>query len=271
MKVSVISTVYNGSAFFDKAIPSILNQTYKDFEYVIVDDGSTDDTIDKLKKISEKDSRVKVFHFGRLGRTKALNKAVELCSGEYIFQQDFDDISYPDRIGKQLSFMEQNTDVGVSGTYYEIRDENRAESYVRMFPDQHECLVYMLAKCVPIAHTMACFRKSAWHAAGGYPECDDIEDLELWINMVEKGYRIATVKYNLGIHFVYGNSYWHKNFKYLTRQKRLATVQKMAITKLKMPFFYNIFPLARLLYAHMPTTIKKVSRRLLGGGNEKDI
>jgi glycosyltransferase EpsE len=75
-KLSVVTTVYNGEQYFDRAIPSILNQTYSDFEWIIVDDGSTDATPQLLAEVAKKDARVKVLSPGRLGFTKALNYAI---------------------------------------------------------------------------------------------------------------------------------------------------------------------------------------------------
>lgn len=271
MKVSVISTVYNGEAFLDKALPSILNQTHVDFDYIIIDDGSTDKTYEKLKEFEQLDSRIKVFSFGRLGRANALNKAVSLCSTEIIFQQDFDDVSESIRIERQLNYMLENENVGVCGAFYYIDDTNRHEKYIRMFPQEHPDLVRMFSKCVPIAHTVACFRKKAWKDAGGYPVRDDIEDLELWIKMCEKGWKVATVGEVLGTHYVYPTSFWHKNYSYKSRQKRLSVVQFMAVRELRLPFYYYLFPLGRLLYGYFPVKIKKHIRRFIGGSNEKDV
>jgi len=105
-KVSVVSTVYNGVAYLDRAIPGILNQTFTDFEFILVDDGSTDNTLDELTKVARSDPRVKVFAPGRLGAAAAYNYGVAQATGEYVARQDFDDRSYPDRLRLQVALLE---------------------------------------------------------------------------------------------------------------------------------------------------------------------
>jgi glycosyltransferase EpsE len=167
-KVSVVTTVYNGEEYFDRAIPSILNEQFIDFEWVIVDDGSTDSTPRLLADVANKDSRVKVFYPGRLGRTKACNYAIEKAQGEYIANQDFDDVSYPGRLQIQSNFLDSHPEVGLIGCNYVVNDENRKERYVRIPPTNHKQIINSMGKCVPFANTLVAFRKEAWLQAGGY-------------------------------------------------------------------------------------------------------
>ena len=97
-RVSVVTTVYNGEPYVDRAIPSILAQTFTDFEWILVDDGSEDRTPEILRDLAQRDSRVRVFSPGRLGITEAANFGVTQARGEYIARQDFDDRSHPDRL-----------------------------------------------------------------------------------------------------------------------------------------------------------------------------
>ena len=100
--VSIVSTVFNGSKYIKQICDSILAQTHKNFEWIVVDDGSTDGTVENLIKYIDGDTRIKIFQPGKIGRTKALNYAIEKSVNEIIFQQDFDDISYPSRLERQL-------------------------------------------------------------------------------------------------------------------------------------------------------------------------
>jgi glycosyltransferase involved in cell wall biosynthesis len=122
-KVSVVTSVYNGEPYFDRAIPGILAQTFDDFEFIVVDDGSTDGTLEKLKELARGDSRVRVFSPGRLGAAAAYNFGVAQASGEYIARQDFDDRSYPDRLRLQAAFLDAHPDVGMVGGSYLLVDE----------------------------------------------------------------------------------------------------------------------------------------------------
>src|SRR5690606_20575239 len=118
VKITVLMCVYNGQRYLREAIDSILNKTYSDFEFLIVDDGSTDDTLKILK--SYKDSRIKlVLNDNNIGLTKSLNKGLMLAKGEYIARMDADDISVKNRLLAQLNFMQQNNyDLIYSDTFF---------------------------------------------------------------------------------------------------------------------------------------------------------
>src|SRR5690606_35143093 len=151
---------------FDRAIPSILSQTYTDFEFIIVNDGSTDRTPEVLRQVAESDPRVVIIDEGRLGFARALNMGIGRARGEYIVRQDFDDISYPQRIQRQVEFLDRHPDCGMVGSYYLLVDSNRNERYIRKPPTRHEDLVRAMACYIPFAHTQVTFRKRAWADAG---------------------------------------------------------------------------------------------------------
>jgi len=271
VKVSVVTTVYNGEPYFNRAVPSILSQTFKDFEWIIVDDGSQDRTPEFLHELASKDHRIKVFQPGRLGRGRALNYAVERACGEYIVQQDFDDISYPQRIEKQIAFLDEHPEIGVVGSYYVVIDEIRNEKYIRKPPCEHNEITRAMAKFIPFAHTLVTFRKKAWEDADGYPLVDDIEDLRLWIRMAKAGWKLANIPEVLGEHFVHSQSFWHKHFKYVRRQRELAKVQWEAILVLNLPLWMGIYPVGRFLYPWLPASLKRFVRRTLRLSREEDI
>src|SRR5258708_8439554 len=107
--VSVIMPVYNAGFFLKDAIDSVLNQTYSEFEFIIVDDGSTDDCGQII--LSCKDARIRFEKFPEnRGIVAALNHAIRLCKGRYIFRMDADDVCFQDRLEKQLLFLENNPD-----------------------------------------------------------------------------------------------------------------------------------------------------------------
>jgi glycosyltransferase involved in cell wall biosynthesis len=103
-QISVIMSVYNGEKFVSTAIESILDQSFKDFEFIIVDDGSTDSTPEVLSKYAQKDSRIRfIKNDMNIGLTKSLNKAIDSALGDFIARQDADDISLSNRLERQLS------------------------------------------------------------------------------------------------------------------------------------------------------------------------
>ena len=268
--VSVISTVYNGAKYFDRSVPSILGQTLHDFDWVIVDDGSTDETPALLARLAVEQSRVRVVAAGRVGRAKALNLAVEQAQGEYVANQDFDDASSPDRLHLQADFLDEHPDVGVVGGHYVVVDENRGERYIRMPPSQHEQIARAMASRIPFAHTVATFRKEAWRQAGGYPLVDRLIDFRLWIAMGQVGWRFGAPPTVLGEHFIYADSYWKANFVYRDSQREMARAQLQAIRALELPVWTRIYPTGRRLYWSLPTNLKRVARRLLVGSRERD-
>ena len=121
-KVTVLMSVYNGEKHLREAIDSILNQTFGDFEFLIINDGSTDRTADILQ--SYQDSRIKIIHNEKnIGLTKSLNKGLKLAKGEYLARMDADDISYPNRLEVQYEYMEKNPNVGIVGSWNDVIDD----------------------------------------------------------------------------------------------------------------------------------------------------
>jgi glycosyltransferase EpsE len=270
-RVSVVTTVYNGEPYGDRAIPGILAQTYQDFEYIIVDDGSTDRTPELLRDLAARDRRVRIFSPGRLGVAAAANYGIAKARGEYIARQDFDDRSYPNRVRLQVEFLDAHPDVGVVGGYYVLVDENRGERYVRMAPSDHGAIVASMARFIPFANTLVAFRRQAWAEAGGYPEVADLEDLLLWLNIAKLGWRFGNVSEILGEHYVHPSSFFHRTFKYADRQRNLARVQARVIRELGLPAWKYLFVLGRYVYAYSPTGLKRLLRRTVGGSQERNV
>ncbi len=266
-----MTTVYNGGRYADRAIPGILAQTFEDFEWIIVDDGSEDRTPDLLRELASRDSRVRVFSPGRLGITGAANYGLAQANSEYIARQDFDDRSYPDRLQLQVEFLDAHPDVGVVGGYYVLVDENRDERYVRMPPTQHSAIVPAMARSIPFANTIVAFRRRVWAEAGGYAHVADLEDLRLWLQAARQGWHFANIPEVLGEHYVHPTSFFHRSFRYIDRQRHLARLQAQVVRELGLPKWMYLFAAGRYAYAYCPTPLKRVVRRTLGGSLERDI
>jgi glycosyltransferase EpsE len=270
-KVSVVSSVYNGEPYFDRAIPGILAQTFDDFEFILVDDGSTDGSLQKLSELARHDRRMRVFAPGRLGAAAAYNYGVAQAEGEYIARQDFDDRSYPDRLRLQVDFLDRNPATGVVGGYYILVDQNRAERYVRMPPTSHAEIIRAMARYIPMAHTVTTFRRAVWVEAGGYPENNNLVDLRFWLRIATLGWQFANLPEIIGEHFVYEASFFHRAFHYRQRQRELAGVQSEIIRQLNLPRWMYAYSVGRYAYAYFPTPLKRVIRRTLGGSQERDL
>jgi glycosyltransferase EpsE len=270
-RVSVVSTVYNGESYFDRAIPGILAQTFDDFEFILVDDGSSDRTLDRLHELAGRDQRVRVFAPGRLGAAAAYNYAVAQAQGDYIARQDFDDRSHPDRLRLQVAFLDAHPDVGVVGGYYELIDERRGERYLRMPPTDHDAILSTMAKSIPIAHTIATFRRTAWTEADGYPLVNNLIDLRFYLRVAKLGWRFANIPHLVGEHYVHDSSFFHQTLKYTERQRDLARVQAQAVRDLGLPSWMYLFALGRHAYAYLPTGLKRLVRRGVVGSRERDV
>ena len=270
-KVSVVSTVYNGEPYFDRAVPGILGQSFEDFEFILVDDGSTDRSLELLRELPSRDTRVRVFAPGRLGAAAAYNYGVAQARGEYIARQDFDDRSYTDRLRLQVALLDANPDVGIVGGSYLVVDEGRGERYVRMPPTRHPEILLEMAKGVPIAHTVATFRRRAWSEAGGYPLVNNLIDLRFYLRVAKLGWRFANVPEVVGEHYVHGSSFFHRTLKYVERQRDLARVQAQAVRELGLPSWMYVFALGRHAYAYVPSGVKRVLRRGMASSRERDV
>jgi glycosyltransferase EpsE len=270
-RVSIVTSVYNGEHYFDRVVPGILTQTFEDFEWVIVDDGSTDRTPELLALLASEDERVKVFTVPRYGRVKAFNYAISKAQGEYIANQDFDDSSYPSRLVLQSKILDSDPKVGLVGCDYTVNEENRNQRFIRSAPEKHEDIIAMMAQCVPFANTLVMYRKEAWIQTGGYIDMDGVEDLEFWIRVAEKGWRFSSVPQSLGEHWIHSTSFWHQSFSYSRRQKTLASMQRKAVVDLHLPKWMFIYPVARYLYCYFPKELKTFLRRTVIGVKEKDV
>jgi glycosyltransferase involved in cell wall biosynthesis len=270
-RVSVVTTVYNGEPYFERAIPGILAQSYDDFEFIVVDDGSSDGTLARLREVARHDPRIRVFAPGRLGAAAAYNYGVEQAQGEYIAHQDFDDRSYPDRLRFQVTFLDAHPEVGVVGAFFVQVDENRGERFARVLPTEHAAILAAMARYIPIPHTLATFRRRVWTEAGGYPQVGNLIDLRFWLRVAKLGWRFANVPEVLGEHYVHPASWFHRSFKYTDRQRDLARVQAQAVRELGLPSWMYLFAVARHAYAYFPDGLKRVVRRGIMGSSERDV
>jgi glycosyltransferase involved in cell wall biosynthesis len=266
----VVTTVYNGEPYFNRAIPGILSQTLEDFEFIIVDDGSSDRSREKLQELAAREPRVRLFTPGRLGAAAAYNYGVAQAAGAYIARQDFDDRSYPERLRLQVEMLDADPKLGVVGGYYLLVDERRGERYVRKPPVAHREILTAMACNIPVAHTVATFRRRAWADAGGYPIVDNLIDLRFYLRVARQGWGFANVPEILGEHYVHEASWFHRTLKYTERQRDLARVQAQAVRDLGLPRWMYVFALGRHAYAYLPADLKRLARRAVAGSNEQD-
>jgi glycosyltransferase involved in cell wall biosynthesis len=191
-KVSVVMSVYNVEKYLSEAVESILKQTFKDFEFLIINDGSSDSSAEILKAYN--DPRIEIIDNKKnIGLTRSLNKGLRLARGEYIARQDADDISLPRRIEKQVDFLNTKPEYGLVGCWnYRIGANNKIEKKVTFYTD-HNDIVSMLLIKNHFVHSSVMFRKECIEKLGGYD--DDLkfsQDYDLWLRIAEH-YKVANL------------------------------------------------------------------------------
>ena len=179
--VSVVMPTYNSERFLGDAIESIINQTFRDFEFIIVADKSSDRSDLILDDYAKKDNRIKVFMEKKKGLIASLNKGCQLAKGKYIARMDADDISRPHRLEMQLQYLEEHPEIGVLGTGIRYIDEaGRLGKSVRNPRDPKLIKFYLhLENC--FVHPSIMMRRETIEHLGFYnPEAIHAEDYDLW-------------------------------------------------------------------------------------------
>jgi hypothetical protein len=182
--ISVVLPVYNGAADVERAVGSVLTQTCDDFELILINDGSKDNSADVLE--SMRDPRIRLFHQDNIGLAGTLNRGIGLARGRYIARQDQDDLSHPERFARQVEFLECHPDHGLLGSAAEIWVGDTPTDRAHDHPIDHGALSFELLFNNPFVHSSVMVRKSAIEAVGGYttdPARQPPEDYELWSRM----------------------------------------------------------------------------------------
>ncbi|HEX3455234.1 MAG TPA: glycosyltransferase family A protein [Gaiellaceae bacterium] len=178
MKVSVVMPVRDGERFLGEALESVLGQTLADFELIVVDDGSTDGTAALLADAARRDQRVRVLTQAAGGLTVALNAGCALVRAPAIARMDADDVALPDRLERQVAFLDAHPDVGLAGGGIVLVDE--AGSEFDREPGHAE-----LAESNGLVHGTVAMRTDAFRELGGY-RLDQSEDYDLWLRFEER-------------------------------------------------------------------------------------
>jgi glycosyltransferase involved in cell wall biosynthesis/phenylacetate-coenzyme A ligase PaaK-like adenylate-forming protein/MoaA/NifB/PqqE/SkfB family radical SAM enzyme len=184
-KISVLLSVYNGQKYIRQALESIYNQSFQDYEIIIIDDASTDSTADILQQ--EKDSRTFIKRNPQnIGLTKSLNIGLSLCRGKYIARMDADDISLPERFEKQIKFLEENPDCAAVGSWCIRIDENGRLVSNWRHPTDYKGIKERMLTQNSIFHGTVMIRKDSIFNLGCYNEKYRFsQDYDLWLRMSE--------------------------------------------------------------------------------------
>lgn len=191
--VSVLMSVYNGMPYVEQAVQSILDQNFTNFEFLIVDNASSDSTRELLHAFN--DPRISLIeNSDNIGPPRALNKALWLAQGTYLARMDADDVALPSRLCKQVDFMESHPEYSVIGTQRRIIDHLGNPQYTTPVPTTQDDLLWRILFTSPFAHSSVMMRREIVSDIGGYNEdLRHAADYELWSRILHQGYQIANL------------------------------------------------------------------------------
>ncbi len=194
--VSIIMSVYNGEAFLQQAIDSILNQTYTNLQFIITDDCSNKATKDILFAIQDKRVEI-IYNVKQLGLTKNLNAALAFCKGKYIARMDADDISLPNRIEKQVALLEHYNHLDGTAGWIQLIDENGNQTGIwdddRRYNSEKEIATIIPKKNV-IAHPTVMLRANVLKQYKYNELQQHSQDWDLWLRLFTDGLQVAKMK-----------------------------------------------------------------------------
>jgi len=263
--ISVLLPVYNEKAdYLAQSIESILQQTLFDFELLLLDDGSTSSSCLKIiNDYTQKDHRIRIIrNTDNLGLTKTLNNGLKEALGQFIGRQDSDDISAPNRLEKQLAFMEQHPDCALCGSWAEVIDETGRVIGHQQSPVGYAKIKNKIVSMNSFVHTSWFFRKAVIESLGGYPaDMPKAQDYGLLLKLAAKfpidnlpeylcSYRVS------GKSITFGNNKDSEKFALAARLKAVREYgyPKTDYLKIIRPAFF---------YYCIPSSVKKLMMRLL--------
>jgi len=232
--------VYNSEKYLEEAIRSILDQTYTNFEFIIINDGSTDKSLEIINKYKVNDDRVVVINRENKGIIHSLNEGIKKAHGKYIARMDADDINLPDRFEKQILLMEREN-LDVCGCHYFLINEIGAYIDCTVLPLKESNFLYYLSITTPFCHPSVMIRKkfiTSNHLYYGNTEYKTAEDYALWIEFFEKKAVFGNVNEFLFKYREYEQSLSHVNGIGISNDKR--RIAKSFILKNKDQLISNL-------------------------------
>lgn len=259
-RVSVLMSVYNCESTVIKSIESIVNQTFTDWEFIICDDGSKDNTYKIIEEISKKEPKIVLIKNDRnRGLSYSLNYCLEVSKGVYCARMDGDDLCDPFRLEKQVEFLDSHKEYGFVSTRMTRFDENGtyqiSEPMESYSPTKKDFI-----KGSPFCHAPVMIRKSAYDAVKGYrdiPKTLGVEDYDLWFRLYAKGYKGYILQEPLYHMFDGRGAARRRTFK---RRLREAEVRKEGYKMLGIPYRYRIYILKPIVIGLIPQWLYKKIR-----------
>jgi glycosyltransferase involved in cell wall biosynthesis len=253
-KISVLMSVYNGEKYLRQAINSILSQTFKNFEFIIVNDGSSDDTY-KIASSYSDERIIIISNKKNLGLTKSLNIGLNITKGDYVARMDADDVSFPGRFEIQADFLDRNPDFGLVGSWVEYIGLKGKELGIKKNPTDYSVILKKILRYNTFVHSSLMIRRSVLEKVEGYNEqfkfAQDY-DLILKIAKLTKVTNLPKVLLSYRINPQEGIS-----FKQQKKQEWSAILARIeALKSRQYPLLYWFFLLKPIVSYLIPSSIK---------------
>lgn len=267
--VSVVMPIYNAQRYLIEAVDSILSQTFENFELILINDASTDNTLQIINKYKRKDKRIIVINNKQnLRMAESLNIAIGQTKSDIIARMDQDDISLPNRLEVQYAFLQKHPNVTVIGNNIIIIDEQDKIIGIRTYPTDSIGLKKIMFRYSPFAHPTVMFRKNTFKKMGGYRnEKHPCEDIDLWFRL-GKNHTFASIPSFLLKYRVSINSGSHQNLTHteiLGLKIKLEAIKKYGYKPVISDIIYIILQFITLWFMPFGARIKLYN--LLRGKN----
>jgi len=228
-RITVVLPVFNGERYLGQAIDSVLQQTFPDFEFLIIDDGSEDSSVEIIRRYS--DPRIRLLrHEGNRGLVATLNEGLSQARGDYIARMDADDVCRPNRLFLQVQWLDDHPDHAVVGSFVQRIDADGA-----LLPDwivdrktaTPEEIRRTLIKHNCLAHPTTMLRRSALNGLAYDPRARHAEDYELWLQVVSRDQKMAKIPVALLLYRIHSDSVTLKKARYLGRTQWIQLRAKL--------------------------------------------
>lgn len=260
--ISVVLPVYS-ALYLSEAIESILNQSYKNFELIIINDGSPDNSLEIMNKFAKQDKRIIILNNKNKGLIYSLNEGIKISKGRFIARMDHDDISTVSRLERQVDFLHNNVDIDVVGTYIEEIDEygNLLKGVVK-YPITHEECLEFFKKRSPFAHPSVMFRREYFYKAGLYSfDLEHEEDTLLWYKGFTSGCHFSNIPF-IGLKYRRTKDFYSRRSNF----KKSLGLLKYRLFRINRELNYNaLSDIYAILYFSLmmsPPFIKKIMYKI---------
>lgn len=251
--------VYNGALYLNAAIRSVLDQSFKNFELIIIDDGSTDNSADIISTFH--DPRIRFYRQENQGLAFTLNRGIALSAGKYIARQDQDDLLFFDRLKKQIQFLDANPEIALLGTAAEIWVEDRRSERRISHPTDSSALVFSLLFDNYFVHSSVMFRRSAITLIGDYSKDKSRqppEDYELWSRFIRQ-YKVANLADVLMVYRETGGSMSRQGRNPFLKHVIKISIENIAFYSGRFPDSAEVTTLAKLMHGDYQNVSRSVT------------